>query len=68
MSDFPVVNRVLELKTEGLDRDAIVEEMLEKAPRINERVDKILQAFEELGDDADHSDVYNREQELHSEQ
>jgi len=68
MSDFPVVNRVLELKTEGLDRDAIVEEMLEMAPGINERVDKILQAFEELGDDADHRDVYNREQELHSEQ
>jgi hypothetical protein len=68
MSDFPVVNRVLELKTEGLDRDAIVKEMLEMASGINERVDKILQAFEELGDDADHSDVYNREQELHSEQ
>ena len=66
MSDFPVINRVLELKSEGLERDAIVESMIEMATGINERIDKILQAVEELGDDAKHSSIYSREQELHS--
>jgi hypothetical protein len=66
MSDFPVINRVLELKAEGLERNAIVESMVEMAPGINERIDKILQAVEELGDDAEHSALYSREQELHS--
>jgi hypothetical protein len=66
MSDFPVINRVLELKAEGLERDAIVESMNEMAPGIDHRIDKILQAVEELGDDAEHSAIYNREQELHS--
>jgi hypothetical protein len=66
MSDFPVINRVLELKSEGLERDAIVESMIEMAPGIDRRINKILQAVEELGDDAEHRALYKREQELHS--
>lgn len=67
MSDYPIINRVLKLRSEGLDRDAILESIKEMAPAIQQRIDKILKAIEELGDDAEHSSIYNREQELYSE-
>lgn len=63
---YPIIENVLKLNAEGLSNEDIIAKMVEGAPMIADRVEKILQAATELGQE-DHGAIYNREMELHGE-